>query len=171
MSWKRSFSQLYRECPPEWLCPAVSWQSLTELCFALKHVQLEYLGVTVQEKLRSGWPGPFVKVEGCCDKSFVCFQCEQVSLHPCQHAGSLPTTTRISPTLRRRTVASKYSSCTRCSGDNSIYARLPQYNKARVFIRDSTPTLSRISTGTGEESSSMLTSVEGNSVQAFSMLL
>jgi hypothetical protein len=30
-------------------------------------VQLEYLEVTVQEKLRSSWPGPFVKVEGCCD--------------------------------------------------------------------------------------------------------
>jgi hypothetical protein len=30
------------------------------------HVQLGYLEVTVQEKLRSGWPGPFVKVEGCC---------------------------------------------------------------------------------------------------------
>jgi hypothetical protein len=26
-----------------------------------------YLEVTVHEKLRSGWPGPFVKVEGCCD--------------------------------------------------------------------------------------------------------
>jgi hypothetical protein len=32
-----------------------------------KIVQLGYLEVTVQEKLRSGWPGPFVKVEGCCD--------------------------------------------------------------------------------------------------------
>jgi hypothetical protein len=31
------------------------------------HVQLGYLEVTVQEKLRSGWPGPIVKVEGCCD--------------------------------------------------------------------------------------------------------
>jgi hypothetical protein len=30
-------------------------------------LQLEYLDVTVQEKLRSGWSGPFVKVEGCCD--------------------------------------------------------------------------------------------------------
>jgi hypothetical protein len=30
-------------------------------------VLLGYLEVTVQEKLRSGWPGPFVKVEGCCD--------------------------------------------------------------------------------------------------------
>jgi hypothetical protein len=30
-------------------------------------LQLGYLDVTVQEKLRSGWPGPFVKVEGCCD--------------------------------------------------------------------------------------------------------
>jgi hypothetical protein len=28
-------------------------------------VQLGHLDVTVQEKLRSGWP--FVKVEGCCD--------------------------------------------------------------------------------------------------------
>jgi hypothetical protein len=31
------------------------------------YVQLGYLDVTVQEKLRSGWPRPFVKVEGCCD--------------------------------------------------------------------------------------------------------
>jgi hypothetical protein len=30
-------------------------------------VQLGYLEVIVQEKLHSGWPGPFVKVEGCCD--------------------------------------------------------------------------------------------------------
>jgi hypothetical protein len=30
-------------------------------------VQLGYLDVTVQEKLRSGWTGPFVKVKGCCD--------------------------------------------------------------------------------------------------------
>jgi hypothetical protein len=27
---------------------------------------LGYLDVTVQEKLRTGWPGPFVRVEGCC---------------------------------------------------------------------------------------------------------
>jgi hypothetical protein len=45
----------------------------------LSAVYLGYLGVTVQEKLRSGWPGPFVKVEGCCDKSFVCFRCVQTS--------------------------------------------------------------------------------------------
>jgi hypothetical protein len=30
-------------------------------------VQLGYLDVTVEEKLRSCWPGPFVKVERCCD--------------------------------------------------------------------------------------------------------
>jgi hypothetical protein len=42
-------------------------------------VQFRYLEVTVQKKLRSGWPGPFVKNEGCCDKSFVCFQHEQTS--------------------------------------------------------------------------------------------
>jgi hypothetical protein len=30
-------------------------------------LQLGYLEVTVQEKLRSGRPGPFVKVKGCCD--------------------------------------------------------------------------------------------------------
>jgi hypothetical protein len=30
-------------------------------------VQLGYLDVIVQEKLRSGWPGPFVKVEVCSD--------------------------------------------------------------------------------------------------------
>jgi hypothetical protein len=43
----------------------------------LYKLQLGYLDVTVQEKLRSGWPGPFAKVEGCCDSSFVCLQCEQ----------------------------------------------------------------------------------------------
>jgi hypothetical protein len=32
-----------------------------------RNLQLGYLEVTVQEKLRSGWPRPFVKVEGCCD--------------------------------------------------------------------------------------------------------
>jgi hypothetical protein len=42
---------------------------------------------------------------------------------------------------------------------------------ARVFIRDSPPTRSRRSTGSGGESFSMLTSVEGNAVQAFSMHL
>jgi hypothetical protein len=30
-------------------------------------VKLGYLEVTVQEKLHSGWPGPFEKVEGCCN--------------------------------------------------------------------------------------------------------
>jgi hypothetical protein len=34
------------------------------------------------------------------------------SLHTCQHVGALPTTTRTSPTPRRRTVKSKYSSYT-----------------------------------------------------------
>jgi hypothetical protein len=34
---------------------------------AFLFVQLGYLEVTVQQNLRSGWPGPFVKVEGCCD--------------------------------------------------------------------------------------------------------
>jgi hypothetical protein len=33
----------------------------------LIYVQLKYLDVTVQEKLRSGWAGPMEKVEGCCD--------------------------------------------------------------------------------------------------------
>jgi hypothetical protein len=33
----------------------------------IRTVQLGYLDVAVQEKLRSAWPGPFVKVEGCCD--------------------------------------------------------------------------------------------------------
>jgi hypothetical protein len=32
----------------------------------ISFVQPGYLEVTVQEKLRSGWAGPFVKVEGCC---------------------------------------------------------------------------------------------------------
>jgi hypothetical protein len=36
---------------------------------------------------------------------------------------------------------------------------------ARVFRRDSPPTWSRRSEGSGGESSSMLTSVEGNAVQ------
>jgi hypothetical protein len=40
--------------------------------------------------------------------------------------------------------------------------------KSRVFRRDSPPTRSRRSTGSGGESPSMLTIVEGNSVQAFS---
>jgi hypothetical protein len=39
---------------------------------------------------------------------------------------------------------------------------------ARVFRRDSPPTRSRRSTGSGRESSSMLTSVEGKAVQGFS---
>jgi hypothetical protein len=30
----------------------------------LTQVQLGYLEVTVQEKLRGDWPGPFMKVEG-----------------------------------------------------------------------------------------------------------
>jgi hypothetical protein len=41
-----------------------------ELLFQLpvpNYAKLGYLEVTVQEKLRSGWPGSFVKVEGCCD--------------------------------------------------------------------------------------------------------
>jgi hypothetical protein len=41
---------------------------------------------------------------------------------------------------------------------------------ARVFRRDSPPTRSRRSTGSGEESSSMLTSVEGNAVQGRMLL-
>jgi hypothetical protein len=45
------------------------------------------------------------------------------------------------------------------------------YIIARVFRRDSPPTRSSRSTGSGGEISSMLTSVEGNAVQAFSMLL
>jgi hypothetical protein len=40
--------------------------------------------------------------------------------------------------------------------------------KLGVFRPDSPPTRSRRSTGSGGESSSMLTSVEGNAVQAFS---
>jgi hypothetical protein len=48
-------------------------------CYKSDNIQLGYLEVTVKEKLRSGWPGPFVKVEGCCDYSFVCFQCELTS--------------------------------------------------------------------------------------------
>jgi hypothetical protein len=44
----------------------------------------------------------------------------------------------------------------------------PQYIKDRVFRSDSPPTRSRRSIGSGGESSSMLTSVEGNAVQAVS---
>jgi hypothetical protein len=44
-------------------------------------------------------------------------------------------------------------------------------SKARVFRCDSPPTRSRRSTGSGVESSNMLTSVEGDAVQAFLMLL
>jgi hypothetical protein len=40
-----------------------------------------------------------------------------------------------------------------------------QLSEARVFRRESPPTRSRRSTGSGGESSSMLTSVEGNAVQ------
>jgi hypothetical protein len=42
--------------------------------------------------------------------------------------------------------------------------------KARVFRRDSPPMWSRRSTGSGGESSSMLTSVEGNAVQGRMLL-
>jgi hypothetical protein len=36
-------------------------------CEVITAVQLGYLEVTVHEKLFSGWPGPFVKIEGRCD--------------------------------------------------------------------------------------------------------
>jgi hypothetical protein len=42
--------------------------------------------------------------------------------------------------------------------------------KARAFRRDSPPTRSRRSAGSGGESSSMLTSVEGNAVQGRMLL-
>jgi hypothetical protein len=42
--------------------------------------------------------------------------------------------------------------------------------KGRVFRRDSTPTRSRRSTGSGGESFSMLTSVEGNAVHGRMLL-
>jgi hypothetical protein len=45
---------------------SVITQTLT-LFKAGTKLQLGYLEVTVQEKLRSGWPSPFVKDEGCCD--------------------------------------------------------------------------------------------------------
>jgi hypothetical protein len=44
---------------------------------------------------------------------------------------------------------------------------MKQEDIAGVFRRDSPPTWSRRSAGSGGESSSMLTSVEGNAVQAF----
>jgi hypothetical protein len=37
-----------------------------EFLYHIHSVQLGYLEVKVQEKLRSGWPGPFVKVEEAC---------------------------------------------------------------------------------------------------------
>jgi hypothetical protein len=38
------------------------------LWFTFKmEIQPGYLEVTVQEKMRSGWEGPFMKVEGCYD--------------------------------------------------------------------------------------------------------
>jgi hypothetical protein len=42
-----------------------------------------------------------------------------IPLHACQHTGALPATTHTSPTPRRRTVKSKYSSFT--SSFNKIY--------------------------------------------------
>jgi hypothetical protein len=52
-----------------------------------------------------------------------------------------------------------------------VTASLPlQIGIARVFRRDSPPTRSRRSEGSGGESPSMLTSVEGNEVQAFFVL-
>jgi hypothetical protein len=63
------------------------------------------------------------------------------------------------------------------AASSSEYASNLQYLQhahryiARVFRRDSPPMRSRRSEGSGGESSSMLTSVEGNAVQAFSMLL
>jgi hypothetical protein len=53
----------------------------------------------------------------------------------------------------------------------AAFPGLSLLNTRAVFGRDSAPTRSRRSTGSGGESSSMLTSMEGNSVQAFSMLL
>jgi hypothetical protein len=41
-------------------------------------------------------------------KAWECLYC--IPLHTCQRAGTLPVTTRTSPTPRRRTVTSKYSS-------------------------------------------------------------
>jgi hypothetical protein len=49
--------------------------------------------------------------------------------------------------------------------------QLLEYIIARVFRRDSPPTWSRRSEGSGRESSTMLISVEGNAVQVLSMLL
>jgi hypothetical protein len=44
-----------------------SFENATKFKYFGTIVQLGYLEVTVEEKLRSRWPGPFVKVEVCCD--------------------------------------------------------------------------------------------------------
>jgi hypothetical protein len=48
-----------------WHLKTATWISASAIMS--QNVQLGYLDVTVQENLRSGWPGPFEKVEGCCD--------------------------------------------------------------------------------------------------------
>jgi hypothetical protein len=62
----------------------------------------------------------------------------------------------------------------KCLGQQGLYAahRENTYTEciARVFRRDSPPTRSRRSEASGGESSSMLTSVEGNAVQGRMLL-
>jgi hypothetical protein len=47
-----------------------------------------------------------------------------IPLHTCQHAGALPTTSSTSPTPRRRTVTSKYSSYAFVSGHARVFFNL-----------------------------------------------
>jgi hypothetical protein len=60
------------------------------------------------------------------------------------------------------------------SGTVRVFGSVPlpvfEPSKARVFRRDSPPTRSRRSEGSGGESFSMLTSVEGNAVQGRMLL-
>jgi hypothetical protein len=69
------FKVLHSPIHGSWLFDRTCLHSLTKctcmhtsvLWFRGNTLQLGYLEVTVQEKLRSGWPGPFVKVEERCD--------------------------------------------------------------------------------------------------------
>jgi hypothetical protein len=72
------------------------------ITYTHKCIQLEYLDVTVQEKLRSGWPGPFVKVEGVVISHSFAFRASRrlnfsyKSILPCT---AVPSTLVLSPPL------------------------------------------------------------------------
>jgi hypothetical protein len=69
--WPEPASELYRpsdHCLSAVLVPPLVDKGSTRMLSSLiTLLQLGYLEVTVQERLRSGWSGPFVKIEGCCD--------------------------------------------------------------------------------------------------------